>query len=81
MRIANNVVGDDRRLGVLQVAGQRPVIGSLTEGRVDVLNRCRSGGDHSEVGDRADRNRNPHGSAGQAPIELGDDQTNGPGGP
>ena len=81
VRVANDVVGDDRRLGVLQVSGQRPVIGSLAEGRVDVLDRCRTGGDHGEVGDRADRDRHPHGSASQTPIELGNDQADGPGGP
>ena len=81
VRVANDVVGDDRRLGVLQVAGQRPVIGSLAESCIDVLNRCRAGGDHGEVGNRADRDRNPQGSTGQTPVELGDDQTDGPGGP
>ena len=81
VRVANDIVGDNRRLGVLQVSGQWSVIGSLTEGRVDVLDRYRAGGDHGEVGDRADRDRNPQGSTGQTPVELGDDQTDGPGGP
>ena len=37
MRITNDVVRNQRRFGILEVSSQRPALGGLTEGLVDLF--------------------------------------------
>ncbi|MPM54121.1 hypothetical protein SDC9_100894 [bioreactor metagenome] len=80
MRVADDVVRHQRRLGVLQDVGQRAVRRGLPEGGVDLVDAGLPLQDDGQVGDRADRHRHTQGEAGQQPVELRDDLADRPGG-
>ena len=73
MRIAYDVMGDQRRFRVLEVADQGTILRGLAEDRIDLLHGGGSGGHHSQVRDGADQDRHAQRRSGQAPVELGDD--------
>ena len=79
VRVADDVAGDDRVLGVLQDPGE-VARGGLGEGGVDLLLRRVLAGDERQVDHRAGRDGGADGEAVQAAVELGQHEADGLGG-
>ena len=79
VRVADDVRGDDRVLGVLQDPGEGALGGGGERG-VDLLDARRLAGDEREVDDGAGRDRGANGEAVQLAVELGQHEADGLGG-